>query len=109
MAIKTTEQGVIPAIILDHIQYSQLNITVSETSPYTIAVSAKVRLYGIVDGVHHYAQDYQTINITNVSSWIAALEPAQQSKAVTALQKINEGLGTLSEIELNIPFVQFEM
>lgn len=109
MGIKVTSQGTIPSVDLDHLQFSQLRLSVSETTPYRIALSAKCRLYGVDDeGINHYEKDARDINITDMTSFITGLPPADQPGAAQAMQKVQEGLGVLADKYLGISFDKYE-
>ena len=109
MAIITESQGTLPGISLDRIHFAQTNISISETYPYKIAISAKIRPYGVHEGYHYYAKDYKQINITDLTAYIGGLEPAKQLEAAQALTKVEEGLGKLAELKLGINFVNVQL
>ena len=109
MAIITEPQGSLPTIQLDRIHFAKTNIAISEEPPYRIAVSAKVRLYGVHEGVHYYDREYKSINITDLTAYIGGLEPAKQLEAAQALTKVEEGLGKLAELKLGINFVNVQL
>ncbi len=108
MAIKTEVIKTIPGIDLDHIHFTQTNISISEKAPHRIAISAKVRPYGIHEGAQFYDKDYQNISINDVHAYIGGLVPADQLKAMQAMAKVQEGLGILAELKLGISFVNVE-
>lgn len=109
MAIKIQPVGTIPEIQLDHIQYDQLRISVGDEPPYKIALSAKCRLYGVgPDGLHYYDKKVHTINIADVSVYIANLPASKQAKAGEAMAKLQEALGTVAEIYLGLNFETYE-
>ena len=110
MAIKTVVQGSIPAVSLEYLHSTQVNISVSEEAPYRISLSSKVRPYGkTVDGDKIYAKEYlPMLNVTNVDAFVSGLPPADQLKAVQALTKIQEGLGTVYELFYKIDFAGVE-
>jgi hypothetical protein len=109
MAIKIEDSGTIPAITLDHIQFSNINIAISEKPPYRLAITAKCKLYGIdSDGKHYYDSNESHISIADINQYIMNLPTTQQPIAMNAMAKIQEGLGTLAEIDLGYKFVAYE-
>lgn len=109
MAIKTSSQGTLPAVDLDHIQYNEFHMSVAEAAPHNIALSAKLRPYGVSGTEKFYAKDFKLMNIGNLDAYIATKVPtARQAEAVAALTKVQEGLGTLASIYLGIDFIGVE-
>lgn len=108
MAIKTASQGTVPALTLDYIQFSKVNIAVSKRDPHTISVNCIVHPYGKdSDGNRHYVGE-QTFAIGDVKQYIGGLDASGQAKAVAAMKKVQEGLGVLAELKLDIPFDSYE-
>ena len=105
MAIQTEVIKTIPGIDLNHIHFTQTNISISEAAPHRIAISAKVRPYGIHEGAQFNDKDYMNIAIKDVHAYIGGLEPAKQVQAMTAMAKVQEGLGILAELKLGVNFV----
>jgi len=105
MAIQTSSQGIVPAVDLNFLQYSEFNMRVSETAPYNIAISAKVRPYGVVSNVKYYSLDLKPMNIANLDAYIGSVDPSRQVEAMLAMAKVQEGLGTLASIYLGVDFI----
>jgi len=83
---------------------------ISQQPPYKISISANITKYGKnADGVHWYEPNSHDIRIPDLYPWIGGLSPENQQKAAIALQKIEEGLGELSERYLGITFETFEL
>ena len=108
MAIKTETQGSIPSFDIDHLHFTQTNISISEAAPHRIAISAKIRPYGLYNGEHFYQNSYENINITDLHAFIAGLVPADQARAAQAMGQVQAGLGVLAELSLGINFVEVE-
>ena len=110
MAIKTSTQGDLPAVNLDHMQFSEFHMTIGEHPPYTKSVSAKIRAYGLVSGVKYYSKDYMPpLSIANLDTYITVRVPAaRKAEAALAMQKVQEGLGVLASIYHNIDFIGVE-
>jgi hypothetical protein len=108
MAIKTSSQGLLPAVNLDYLQYSEFNMRVSEVPPHTIALSAKLRPYGMADGLKYYAKDSKNLNIVNLDAYVGGLAGAQRTEAQIALMKVQEGLGVLAALYFNVDFMGVE-
>jgi hypothetical protein len=109
MSIKTCAQCTIPAVVVDRLQFSQVNITVSKTAPYRIAFTATVHPYGIDEGGNHvYSGKEHKIAISDVKTYIETLEGQQQIDAQAAFAEVESGLGKLAELKLGINFESIE-
>jgi len=110
MAIKTGVLGSIPAVDLDHLQYSEFHMVVGENSPHNISISGKLRSYGIDSGIKYYSKDAMLpLNIPNLDAYIVTkVANARKAEAVLALAKVQEGLGILASIYYDIDFVGVE-
>ena len=106
MAIKTSAQGSIPAITLDHVQCSEFHVAVQEESPNTVSISAKVKAYGVADGVKYYdKKPMRPLSIPNLDAYLSTKVPADRlEEAMQAVVKIQEGQGVLVSIFYGIDF-----
>jgi hypothetical protein len=106
MAIKTSSMGTLPTVELNYIQFTNFNMTVGESPPHRIAVSGKMRAYGVDNGVKYYAKDYlKPLSITDLDSYIMNQVPAERRmEAAAAMIKVQEGLGVLASITQNVTF-----
>lgn len=106
MAVKVASQGVIPSIDLDHLQFKQLNIAVSQTSPYRTSVSGKTILYGKdANGTRYYDKTERELSIPDLDAMIAGLSSADQVIAAQAMANVQGGLGVLAQLAQGIEFV----
>ncbi len=109
MAIKTSSQGFIPAVDLNFIQYNEFHMSVSEVSPHNIALTAKLKPYGVVDGVKYYGGNNKNMVIPNMDAYIATQVPKErQAEAMQAIAKVQQGLGVLASIYLKVDFLGVE-
>ena len=108
MAIKTVVQGTLPAVSLQYLQFNRIAISTQDTPPYRVAVSAKVRPYGLVDGVRIYDKDELDISVPDIDALIESLPAGDQPTAAGGMIKLQEALGTLAEFTLGIDFVAYE-
>ena len=110
MAIKTGVHGSIPAINLDHVQYSQLNISIKENPPYTVSLSARVKAYGVENGVKYYdKKPLPPMIIQDLDAYMQHEIPNdRKADAAQALADIQKGLGVLASIKYNVDFVGVE-
>ncbi|RKZ15819.1 hypothetical protein DRQ53_08100 [bacterium] len=108
MAIKTVVQGTLPAVSLQYLQFKRIAISTQDAAPYRVAVSAKVRSYGLVDGVRVYDKDERDISIADIDAFIEGLPAVDQATAAAGMIKLQEALGTLAEFSLGIGFVEYE-
>lgn len=96
MAIKTSTQSTIPELKIDRIQFSDVQITVSQSPPYKIGFKAEIHPYGVrQDGSHLYT-DCRSIDIPDVVAFIMTHEGSELATAMGAMVKVQEGLGMLS-------------
>jgi len=105
MAIQTSSQGTLPAVDLNFLQYSEFNMRVGETAPYTIGISGKLRPYGVVNGVKYYDKEKKPMNIQNLDAYIQSIDPARQAEAIQAMGAVQQGLGVLASIYFGVDFV----
>ena len=109
MAIKTTTQGTVPAVTLDRLQFSQVNITANKKPPYKISFSAIVEAYGVdQNGVHVYSGSERKIIIPDVHAFILSKTGQELVDSSTAMQKVQEGFGLLAQVYFNdVTFDQY--
>lgn len=99
MAIQTTSQGNIPAVTIDKLQFTRVNIEVVKSATnHKIKFSATVHPYGVdINGDYVFDGTERKIVIPDMTAFIMAQTGTDLTDLVAAMQKCQESFGELAE------------